>query len=92
MWKLYLTITGWFIAIVFLWMPGFGSVGISHIHYEWLNYGVFGYYAREMKDGRTFFDGVRPIPLIFTVAATLGLSFSAGRDLKRQFGSGGRRI
>ncbi len=92
MWKFYLTITGWFIAVVLLWMPGFGSIAIPHTNYEWLSYGVFGYYAIETKDDRILFEGVRPIPLTLTIAATLGLSFFTGRDLKRCSGLGGKSV
>lgn len=93
MWKLYLTIAGWLIAMVLLWMPGgLGSFMIPHADYHMSRSGVFGYYVLETKHQQILFVGVRPIPLLFTVAATLGLSFSTGRVLKRHFGWGGRRI
>ena len=77
----------WFVAMVFLWLPGFGNVAVPHADYTRDGYGLLCYYAVESSKGVVIRSGVRPLNLLVTILLSILATAFAAYDVKRHISS-----
>ena len=85
-WTLYdgLNVAVWLGLVLLLWIPGPGTVAVTHIDYLKESYGILTYYNFKICKGTVITQGFQVLNLIGTIALTVAISAAGLHDLKRK--------